>query len=113
METTESFVGSRAAEAATSAPGKSTAVGENAPVDLMRAAEDVAASVEQIYRVGDAFLGKQAQDRPYLVLGTAAGIGFILGGGLAWKMAGALMNMAGRMAVTHAVDGWLKSNTSA
>ena len=106
MATTESFVGSHPAEPAPSASS------ENAPAEIRRSAEDVATSMKQLYRVGDAFLGRQAHDRPYLVLGTAAGIGFVLGGGLAWKMAGTLMKVAGRMAAAHAVDSWLQSNSS-
>jgi hypothetical protein len=98
METTDTFDGSHAA-----APSKPTAFGDNAPA-LSTAVEGIASSVRQLYRVGDAFLGKHAQDRPYVVLGTAAGIGFLLGGGLASKTAGVLMSMALRMAVTHAVD---------
>jgi len=110
MESTESFNGLHGAEPSPSTSSKPTAFDENSPADLRRAAEDVASSVEQLYRVGDAFVGRQAQDRPYVVLGAAAGVGFVLGGGLAWRMAGALMNMVGRIAVTHAVDTWLSSN---
>lgn len=103
METTESVTGSTGP----SARRKPTALEENTPDDLRRAAEEVASSVEQLYRTGDAFLGKHAQERPYAVLGAAAGIGFVLGGGLAWRLAGTLVNVAGRMAVTHAVNEWL------
>lgn len=112
MEGTESFAGLHGAQAASPAPGKPTALDENTPADLRRAAEDVASSVEQLYRVGDAFVSRQAQDRPYVVLGAAAGVGFVLGGGLAWRVTGALMNIVGRLAVTHAVDTWLSSNGS-
>lgn len=108
MEATETFGGTHGAQA----PDKPTAMDENTPADLQRAVEDVASSVEQLYRVSDAFVGRQAQDRPYVVLGAAAGLGFVLGGGLAWRITGALMNVVGRLAVTHAVDTWLSSNTS-
>ena len=110
MQPTESFEGSHGAPAASSGPDKPTAFDENTPADLRRAAEDVASSVEQLYRVGDAFVGRQARDRPYVVLGAAAGVGFVLGGGLAWRVTGALMNIVGRLAVTHAVDTWLSSS---
>jgi hypothetical protein len=72
----------------------------------------VAGSVEQLYRISDAFLGRHAEERPYLILGAAAGVGFILGGGLASRMAGALLNLADRMAVTHAVGAWVTSNVA-
>jgi hypothetical protein len=78
--------------------------------ELTRAAQDVASSVEQLYRVADSFVGRHAKDRPYAVLGAAAGIGFVLGGGLAWRLAGTLVNVAGRVAVTHALDTWLQAN---
>jgi hypothetical protein len=86
-----------------------TALDESTPAALKGAAEDAMSSVEQLYRVGDAFLERQAHERPHLLLGAAAGIGFVLGGGLAWRMTGALVNLVGRMAVTHAVDGWATS----
>lgn len=76
---------------------------------LVGAAEDAGAAMEQLYRAGSAFVGREAQDRPYRVLGIAAGIGFILGGGLAWKMAGGLINVAGRIAVTRALEDWASS----
>ena len=82
---------------------------ESTPTALKGAAQDVMSSVEQLCRVGDAFLGRQAQERPHLLLGAAAGIGFVLGGGLAWRMTGALVSLVGRVAVTHAVDGWVTS----
>jgi ElaB/YqjD/DUF883 family membrane-anchored ribosome-binding protein len=111
MEATESFAGSHRVQADLPAADKPTALDENTPADLRRAAEDVASSVEQLYRVGDAFVGRQAQDRPYVILGVAAGLGFVLGGGLASRVTGALINVVGRLAVTHAVDTWLSSNT--
>ena len=80
--------------------------------DLRSAVEDVASSVEQLYRVGDAFLGKHAEDKPYVILGAAAGVGFVLGGGLASRFAGTFLNALGRLAVTHAVDSWVASHVS-
>jgi hypothetical protein len=74
--------------------------------DLRSAAEEAGAAIEQLYRVGSAYVAHEAQDRPYRVLGIAAGIGFVLGGGLAWRMAGRLMNVAGRIAVTRGFEEW-------
>jgi ElaB/YqjD/DUF883 family membrane-anchored ribosome-binding protein len=82
---------------------------ESTPEELRNAADDLASSAEQLYRVGDAFLGKHAEQKPYLILGAAAGVGFILGGGLASRLAGSLVNLAGRMAVSHALDAWMTS----
>ena len=56
-----------------------TALNESSSRELRSAAEDVASSVEQLYRMSNAFLGKHAEERPYLILGAAAGVGFILG----------------------------------
>jgi hypothetical protein len=86
-----------------------TALDSGSKDALMSAAEDAGAAVEQLFRVGSAFIGREAQDSPYRVLGIAAGLGFILGGGLAWKMAGGLVNLAGRMAVTRALEDWASS----
>jgi hypothetical protein len=88
------------------------ALSKGSAEELRSAAEDLASSVEQLYRVGDAFLGKHAEDRPYVILGAAAGVGFILGGGLASRLAGTFLNVFGRMAVTHAVDSWVTSHVS-
>jgi len=88
-------------------------MGEGSAGELKSAAEDVASSVEQLYRVGDAFLEKHADDRPYLILGAAAGVGFVLGGGLASGLSGTLLRVFGRMAVTRAVESWMSSNLAA
>lgn len=90
-----------------------TALSSGSTEELRNAAEDVASSVEQLYRVGDAFLGKHAEDKPYVILGAAAGVGFVLGGGLASRFAGRLLNVLGRLAVTHAVDSWVASHVPA
>jgi len=91
-------------------PRRPTALRAGSTEELRSAAEDLASSVEQLYRVGDAFLGKHAEDKPYVILGAAAGVGFVLGGGLASRLAGRLLNALGRMAVTHAVDSWVTSH---
>lgn len=90
-----------------------TALSAGSTEELRHAAEDLASSVEQFYRVGDAFLGRHADDKPYVILGAAAGVGFVLGGGLASRWAGTLLNALGRMAVTRAIDSWVISHASA
>jgi len=87
-----------------------TALSAGSAEELRHAAEDLASSVEQFYRVGDAFLGRHADDKPYVILGAAAGVGFVLGGGLASRLAGTFLNALGRMAVTHAIDSWVTSH---
>jgi hypothetical protein len=83
-----------------------TAIDAGTGEDLRGAAEEAGAALEQLYRIGSAYVSREAQDRPYRVLGIAAGIGFVLGGGLAWKMAGRLINIAGRVAVTRGLEDW-------
>jgi hypothetical protein len=92
---------------------RATALGTGSTEELRSAAEDLASSAEQLYRVGDAFLAKHAEDKPYVILGAAAGVGFVLGGGLASRLAGTFLNALGRMAITHAVDAWVTSQVSA
>lgn len=105
MEATETFAQSMA-----DAPGQRPVPLEIGTSEaLVSAAEDAGAAVEQLFRVGSAFIGKEAQDRPYAVIGIAAGIGFVLGGGLAWRMAGGLVNVAGRIAVTRALEDWVSA----
>ena len=87
-------------------PRPPTALDPGTGQALRTAAEEAGAAMEQLYRVGSAYIGREAQDRPYRVLGIAAGIGFVLGGGLAWKMAGRLINVAGRIAVTRGFEDW-------
>jgi hypothetical protein len=100
MEVTEAF------DPLADTPRPPTALDPGTGEALRTAAEDAGAAIEQLYRIGSAYVGREAQDRPYRVLGIAAGIGFVLGGGLAWKMAGRLINVAGRIAVTRGLEDW-------
>jgi hypothetical protein len=104
MEVTEAFDPA-------DAPRPPTALDPGAGQELRSAAGEAGAAIEQLYRVGSAYIGQEAQDRPYRVLGIAAGIGFVLGGGLAWKMAGRLINVAGRIAVTRGLEEWAAAAT--
>ena len=81
--------------------------------DLVRAAEDAGEALEQLYRIGNTFISRTAQERPYAVVGVAAGIGFMLGGGLAWRMAGRLAGFAGRFAIARALEDWIASTSKA
>jgi hypothetical protein len=66
-------------------------------VSLKDAAMDVASSVSDLYEVSSNYIQRQAAERPYVMLGAAAGIGFILGGGLASRLAGVLLTATGRV----------------
>ncbi len=70
---------------------------ETAPQDLRLALDDVLSSVEELYRVVGDLFEQRLRDRPYATLGGAIGIGFALGGGLAARTAGLLVNLGGAL----------------
>jgi hypothetical protein len=72
--------------------------------DIKDATKEAASSVSSLYRVGYGFLERQAKERPYAVLGTAAGVGFILSGGLATRLAGMLLAAGGRILATQLIE---------
>jgi len=103
MEVNETFDSPRA-RASHSSP-----LEQGARAELMNAAEDAGAAMEELCRVFGTVVERQAQEAPYRVIGVAAGLGFVLGGGLAWKMIGGFLNVASRIAVTHAFEGWINA----
>jgi len=86
---------------------RGTALDPTTPADVQHAVDEVASSIEQLYRVSNGYLGRQADERPYAVLGIAAGIGFVLGGGLASRLGGTLSTIGSKMFLSHMVDQWL------
>ena len=83
-----------------------TALDPSTSDDVRRAADEVASSVEELYRVANAFLGQQVEERPYAVLGVAAGVGFVLGGGLASRLGGTLANYGVRILMSRFMSDW-------
>src|SRR5258708_5654516 len=77
------------------------------PAELRQALDEVASSVSELYEAADTFLGEQARERPHAVLGVAAAVGFVLGGGLASRIGGSLVSFGSRMLMTRLLDGWL------
>ncbi|HVU00713.1 MAG TPA: hypothetical protein VHE30_03145 [Polyangiaceae bacterium] len=77
----------------------SPAVDVVAGEELREAVQDVAGSLEQLYRLVGTYVSRKANDRPYAVLGVAAGAGFVLGGGLASHLTRVLLSQAGRLAL--------------
>ncbi|HEX4475610.1 MAG TPA: hypothetical protein VH142_11065 [Polyangiaceae bacterium] len=65
--------------------------------DMSKAVGDVVSSVAVLYHATDVFLGRQTRERPRVVLGAAAGIGFVLGGGLASRVGGLIVTIGGRL----------------
>jgi hypothetical protein len=74
---------------------------------IKEAAMEAASSVNTLYEVSQEFLAHQTKQRPYAVLGAAAGVGFILGGGLASRFARILLSIGGRVVATQVLEGSL------
>ena len=74
------------------------------PVELRDAWEDVTSSVGDLYRAADTFATEQARERPYVFLGVAAGVGFVLGGGLASRLGSTLLGVGSRLAASRIME---------
>jgi len=90
-------------------PRAATALDPGRGEDVQKALDDVGSSVEQLYRVANAFLARRTEEKPYAVLGAAAGVGFVLGGGLASRLGGVVASLGSRMLLSRAVNRWLAS----
>lgn len=53
-----------------------------APVSLTQSADQALQSVTSLYSALDGVLQRQLQESPYVTLAAAAGVGFVLGGGM-------------------------------
>jgi len=73
-------------------------------IDLQHAAEELSAAARDLSRTGGIYLRGRARRNPYEVLGVAAGIGFVLGGGLASRASGFLLAAAGRLLVARVIE---------
>jgi ElaB/YqjD/DUF883 family membrane-anchored ribosome-binding protein len=68
--------------------------GADAPLRVI--ADDAVRSVNALYRAANDELQRQTSESPYVALGVAAGIGFVVGGGLASPLGQALMRASFR-----------------
>jgi len=91
---------------------RASALGPGSSADVRQAIQDVASSLEQLFRIGSAYVGRRAEENPYAVLGIAAGLGFVLGGGLASRLGGKLATFGSRMLLSQIVDTWLEPGGS-
>lgn len=66
------------------------------PVSLTETADQAVQSIGALYSAVDTALQKQVQANPYATLGVAAGVGFVLGGGLASPMGQMLLRVGVR-----------------
>jgi hypothetical protein len=60
-------------------------------------ARDLTDSIDELLAAGTAFVRGQADDRPYVSLAAAAGLGFVLGGGLSLRLLSELAPIVGRI----------------
>jgi len=60
-------------------------------------AQALANTVNSATREVSSYLSQQLAERPYAALGVAAGVGFVLGGGLSARIASSLLTQGGRM----------------
>jgi len=67
---------------------------EDAPLRVV--ADDAVRSANALYRAMNDELQRQTSESPYVALGIAAGIGFVVGGGLASPLGQALMRASFR-----------------
>jgi hypothetical protein len=65
-------------------------------VPITETAEQALQSVGALYNAVDGVLTRQVQQAPYATLGIAAGVGFVLGGGLASPMGQMLLRVSMR-----------------
>ena len=66
-------------------------------------AHALAAAVHEGSAELEHYLTEQVEERPYVTLGIAAGVGYVLGGGLRSRWTAALLGAAGRVAIAVAV----------
>lgn len=88
---------SRKADAGASADESFGETGRHLVEDANVMAETVTDAATEI----TLYLHEQAARRPYVALGAAAGIGFVLGGGLSLRLTSTLLTIGGRLLVTQ------------
>ena len=74
--------------------------------ELRDAWDEVVTSTSELYRAADAFAEEQVQARPHVVLGVAAGVGFVLGGGLASRVGSTLLTVGARLVASRFLEDW-------
>lgn len=86
--------------------------GESSGAELRQAADELSSSFEELYRVTESLVRRQMNARPYAVLGAAAGLGFVLGGGLSSRISSGLLRMWGSSLVARVLDDFVPAVTS-
>lgn len=83
-----------------------------APLSVTQSADDALQSVSRLYDALDAAVSQHVRDNPYATLAAAAGVGFVLGGGMRSPIGQVLVRLSVRAfgpplvsaAVNHAVE---------
>lgn len=90
------------------------------PRAIQEAAQDLSGAAKTFRDVATGYVKEQARERPYVLLGSAAAVGFVLGGGLASRITMSLLVVGARMfggrILTKVIEGELAlgdSNTDA
>jgi len=73
-----------------------TAAPDAEAIPLAQTADQALQSLSTLYTAVDGAVQRQVQSNPYATLGVAAGVGFVLGGGLASPMGQMLMRVSVR-----------------
>lgn len=67
------------------------------PHAIQEAAKDLSGAAKNFRDVAKGYVSEQARERPYVLLGSAAAVGFVLGGGLASRITMSLLVVGARM----------------
>jgi len=76
----------------------------HSPAEIRDAIDDVSSSLGDLYRAADSFATEQTRVRPRTMLGAAAGIGFVLGGGLASRLGATLLSVGTRLVASRLLE---------
>ena len=115
MHGSEHAKGNGAAGAAQSSHHDAHSIGDHGR-RIRRDAAALAAEVRSTTADLERYLTEEVRRRPYGTLGVAAGIGYVLGGGLSARMTVVLLGTASRVAtalVARAIGNWLVRSGSA
>lgn len=87
----------------TSAKSERTASRASESVDIREAFDDASSAVQTLYTQASEALHTTVRDRPYTALATAAGLGFVLGGGLRSVTGRFLLRSAAQLVIPAAL----------
>lgn len=80
-------------------------------MELRHAADELSSSLEELYRVTESVVRHQMNQRPWAVLGAAAGLGFVLGGGLSSRVSSRMLRMWGGSLLARVFDDFVPAAT--